>query len=131
MSLTLVPIFASAWVPDDKARALAQDIAAAIDGTRYRNEDGVLIQLTRKVAAARLGISEQLLSEWLACVRPINLFRFTALPSAFWDSLLRELAARQGGMFLSADLVMLMRGAAMVPRAMQKMAAKVAERRTA
>jgi hypothetical protein len=107
----------TAWQPDAKALAFAQDVTAAIDAV-----------MPRKCAADLMGIREPLLSEWLSCLRPLNAFRLTALPSEFWTELLSRTAKRNGGLYLGPDVVTLLKGASSL-RKMAKMAPAVARER--
>jgi hypothetical protein len=101
----VIPMLLTPWHADDRSRAFAQDVSAAIDAT-----------LTRKEAAALLQIKEPLLSEWLACARPMNAFRLTALPETFWHALMVRLAERRGGYYFTPEIVTLLRGAAALKR---------------
>lgn len=102
MEVILFPL--AAWSPDDDARSFAADVRDAIDAT-----------VTRKVATDLMRLtSEAQLSEQLSCAKPLNVFRLTALPDAFWDALLERQAARRGGVYLPPGVVVLLKGAAML-----------------
>lgn len=108
------------YAPTDESALLARDVAAAIDSV-----------LPRKVAAQTIGVSEADLSLQLSGVKPLNIFRLTALPEAFWHALLDKRAQRIGGLYVRPDLVTLLQGASRLRRGMATMRPRAAERKTA
>ena len=116
----VLPLLLLPWTPTDEARAFAQDFAHALKAT-----------YDRKHACALMQIKEALLSEWLACARPLNVFRLTSLDQRFWDALIERRAERSGGLYLKADVVRLLQGAAALRRKSLKSLLPGAERRTA
>jgi hypothetical protein len=117
-SMFLVPFATAAWAPSDRARDLAEDVRAAI----------LECGLDLSHAADLMGIPLSVLSEGLACRKPLNVFRLTCLPPAFHDAWDARRAARRGALFLCADLVTILRGAGRVGR--MRMAKISAETRT-
>lgn len=109
-----------AYAPTQESRFLASDVASAIDSV-----------MPRKEAAGLIGISEADLSLQLSGLKPMNVFRLTSLPEAFWHALLEKRAARIGGMYVRPDLVTLLQGASRLRRGMATMRPKAAERKTA
>lgn len=99
------------WTPTDEARQFARDVADALDAAFPRN---------RGAQADALGLALPDLSMQLACVKPFNAWRLTRLKgdaaTKFWDALLATCAEHQGGLYLKPDLVMLLRGAAVLRR---------------
>lgn len=120
----LIPIlaFTAAWTPDDRARELAADMRAALD--LWLSEIGQ----GWKYAADAMGTSVSELSAWLSCRKPLNAFRFAVLPDAFQDHLLAVRAKRIGGVFLSADIVILLKGASVLRRSLVKARLKPAQK---
>ena len=95
-------VLLAAWSPDDRSRALAIDVLAAIDAT-----------MTRADAVDRLRLAnEAQLSEQLNCRKPLNLFRLAPLPDVFWDEFLDRLATRRGGLYIPPIAVLVLKGAA-------------------
>lgn len=109
-----------AYIQTAESLRLAVDVQAAIDAT-----------MPRKEAASLLGISEADLSHQLAGRKPLNLFRLTSLPDAFWHALLEKRALHHGGIYVRPDVVDLLKGAAGLRKSMAKMAGKSAERKSA
>ena len=110
----------AAWAPTQKATELAADIFAALDGT-----------YTRKEAAALLGVTESLLSDWAQCRKPLNWFRFADLDARFWDVLQDRMAERVGGVYVRPQLVTLLRAASTLKRTPLKSLFSTVERKTA
>lgn len=106
--------FSAAWSPDAKAQELAADMRAAMDIWLSEIGEGW------KYAADLMGTSVSELSAWLSCRKPLNAFRFAKLPDAFQSHLLEIRGKRLGGLFLSADVVMLLRGASVLRRSLVK-----------
>lgn len=106
----LLPFVAVAWQPTDRARVFADDVRAAIlsAGMNYSE------------AADAMGMSLCDLSEALACRKPLNVFRLSDMPDTFWEAFDSRRAKRRGGMYLSADMVLLLRGATLLKRRMLK-----------
>lgn len=115
MNTLLFPL--AVWVVDDRARAFASDVRDAIDAVLTRSEAASLMRLTNK--NEQPNVAE--LSAQLNCQKPLNVFRLTALPDAFWDALAVRQADRRGGMYLAPPVVELLRGAAKLgPKRMLK-----------
>jgi hypothetical protein len=96
------------WTPTEATRAYAQDVRQAIA------DDG----LTEKDAASRMEIPRSLLSEWWSGAKQISGSRLAMLGETFDEKLQARRAARAGGFLLTADVVMLLKGAARLTRKM-------------
>jgi hypothetical protein len=105
--MIIFPVFA-AWVGHtDESRALANDIIGAL----------IACGISEKAAALTMGVHPTDLSKQLAGRDPLNVWRLTALPKAFWFALLTRIAVRIGGYYLTPDLFALFKSAAaMGPR---------------
>lgn len=103
--LFIAPFFMQPWTPTDAARAFAEDVAAALDAVFPHN---------RMAAADALGLKLADLSQQLSCQKPLNLYRLTSpdIPDRFWDELFERRAARRGGLYLRAEIVTVLKGAA-------------------
>lgn len=125
--MLIAPIFLAAWVPTDKSRELATDIFGALDSV-----------YSRKEAAALMGVTEKLLSDWAQCQKPLNWFRFGNLDGVteqdrkraaqFWDALQQRMAERAGGVYVRPQLVTLLRAAATFKRTPLKSLFPIVER---
>lgn len=106
----------SAWSQHtDDSRALAQDIASALD-TAFGKRDA---------AAAAMGIHPTHLSHQLAGRDPLNVWRLAGLGGAFWIAFLGARAKRIGADLVSAETLALIRGAASLgPRMVSSMLRK-------
>lgn len=114
------PFFVVSWTPTEEYRAFVADVEHALKAT-----------YDRKVACGVMGIGESLLSEWFSCAKQIGVFRLTSLDQRFWDALIERRAERSGGIYLKADVVRLLQGAAALRRTTLKALLPGAERRTA
>jgi hypothetical protein len=118
----ILPLLMIPFAATPKARQFAQLVGEIIDAIS-----------NRKTIAADIGIKEALLSEWIACTRPLQFQRFFDLPeplrASFLNLLLKRLANWQGGEYLEPHLVTLLNGAAQLPRPMVKMQAEPSSER--
>lgn len=117
--------FCSAWTPDERARELAADVRTALDVWLSELDPP---QGWKHAADLmdRMSVSE--LSAWLSCRKPLNIFRFAKLPDAFHSHLTAVRAKRLGGVFLTRDVVMLLKGASSLRRSLVKARLDVARK---
>ena len=121
----LLPFNAAAWCGHtQESREWAEDIQSAFDAMQPR--------LKIESAALTMGLDREDLSKQLSGVKPLNLWRLTALPLEFHVLLFKARAARIGGAFLTADDIALIKGfVGMGSRAAKMMLPEEQERRRA
>lgn len=107
----------------DASRELAEDMTAALADCG----------LSQKTAALEMGVHPSDLNRQMAGRDPLNLWRLTSLPGAFWVAFLARRSQRIGAALITPDQLQLLKGAAaMGPKRMAKMLVPArAERRQA
>lgn len=114
-----VPVGAAWTGHTDASRDLALDVTVAIDAIFNKREG----------AADAMGLHPADLSRQLAGRDPLNFWRLASLGWPFWIAFCGARMARIGGVVLTSDQLVLVRGFAAMPKRMARMVLNIGEER--